>query len=81
MNQFLTKVATTSQSIEASNKIYDFLHDINVQSHLKKSRDIKNEVITKIFAYTSDLSESAKIDIVDKGKFNDILYSLSDRQF
>jgi CheY-like chemotaxis protein len=64
--------------IEASNKIYDFLNDRNVQSQISPGKNLNNKVLTKIFAYTSDLSEMAIQDIILRGKFNDILYSLSD---
>ncbi len=63
--------------IEASNKIYDFLNDRNVQSQISPGKNLNNKVLTKIFAYTSDLSEMAIQDIILRGKFNDILYSLS----
>jgi hypothetical protein len=42
--------------IEASNKIYDFLHDRNVQSHISRSKDRNIEIFTQMFAYTSDIS-------------------------
>ena len=64
--------------IEASNNIYDYLHDRNVSSLFSRSRGNNEEVTTKMYAYTSDLSEIAIQDIMKKGKFNNILQSLSD---
>ncbi len=64
--------------IEASQKIYDLLRDRHVQSHISRSWENDDEVITKMIAYTSDLSEIAINDIMNRGKFNNILYSLSD---